>query len=74
MLKIPKKDLVAYIKAKLPCSSTGSPNLLPYDACPPMKGNYILQKWSEQWKCYVDAKDIENGDRLTAVECDCEAS
>ena len=75
VLKILPKDFEAYVKAKLPITSAQKPNLLPYDACPPVKGNYILQKWSERWKCYVDAgKEIEDGDRLIVVECDCEVS
>lgn len=53
VVKIRPEDLEAYVKAKLPSSSASSPNLLPYDACPPVEGNYILQKWSERWKCYV---------------------
>ncbi len=31
---------------------------------------YLLQKWSEQWECYVDVahcNDVSDGDRLAVV-------
>ena len=65
-------SLEAAIKSRLPSSSSASsPKLLPFDECPRDKGTYILQIWSDKWRCYVDAsKEGVEGAKLTVVECD----
>lgn len=74
VVKISPTEVEAFIKSKLPSGSSHTPCLHPYDAgSPKVKGNYIMQKWSERWNCFVDSdKEICDGDRLTVVECDCE--
>lgn len=75
VLKVKSRNLEAYLKSKLPSSSSKGPQLLPYDGTSPrVKGTYILQKWSERWQCYIDCEKegIEDGDKLSIVECDCE--
>ena len=75
VLRVDLAALETCVKSRLPSGSKSSPCLIPFDDCPPVKGNFILQKWSERWKTYVNCgKEIKDGDRLTVVECDCEAS
>ena len=71
VLKIEKEDLGSFIRSNLPSTSSHSPGLIPFDDCPRVKGNFIMQKWSQQWKCFVDVEkdEIFDGDRITVVEC-----
>lgn len=72
VISVDASSLEAAIKSRLPSSSSSDAlKLLPFDSCPREKGTFILQKWDERWQCYVDAgKDIQEGDKLTVVECD----
>lgn len=72
VIQTQRDDLGKEIKSRLKLQ-----NVIPFDNCPSVKGNYILQRWSGKWQCFVDCKsveEIEDGDKMTVVECDADVS